>query len=42
MRKQLTDLVTKSKAPTIATYVTTVSMGLYALYQWLHAAGILK
>lgn len=41
MRKQLTDLVTKSKAPTIATYVTSAGMGIYAVYQGAKALGLL-
>lgn len=41
MKKQLTDLVTKSKAPTIATYVTSAGMGAYAIYQGAKALGLI-
>lgn len=42
LRKQVADLVVKSKAPTIVTAIGGAGMGLYALFQLLKAVGVLK
>ena len=40
LRKQVADLVVKSKAPTIVTAIGGAGMGIYAIYQIVKALGI--
>lgn len=42
LRKQVADLVVKSKAPTIVTAIGGAGMGIYAIWQILHAIGVVK